>query len=391
MLLGVILLLSGALSLIVGMLINNGQLFELIPAVQIRLGVDLIVVGIIALIAGFLIILSAKNEKARVRINKVVTTKEFTLFIVIVAIVLLFWNINMNYTSGDNIRNIFNAAFLSGTIAVGMSCLLISGQIDLSAGATGMMAGVIIAFLLKGNMPWVFALIITLAFGAAIGLINAFFANVMNFMSFISTLAISTALQGLALVMTNAQNVAISNRSFWRLGSINVLGIIPLPFFITVVLLIVYGFILVNTRFGRRMFMSGGNPNAARLAGINPKRITTILFVNNSAIACLAGSLMSARMHMGSPSAIIGSDLDGITAAVLGGVSFMGGGGGMGGVFLGLMLLNSFKNGLVVVGLDSYYQVVSSGILLIAALMLDFFREKSRLKALKASKALARA
>lgn len=319
-------------------------------------------------------------------VRRFISGKSFTLIIVWVIVVILFWRLNKNYLSMDNIRNIFNAAFLSGTIAVGMSCLLISGQIDLSAGATGMMAGVIIAFLLQANIPWVPALIITLLFGAVVGLINAFFANVMNFMPFISTLAVSTTLSGLGLVMTNAQNIAISNRSFWLLGSTNVAGVFPLPFFITVILLIIYGVILQNTRFGRRMFMAGGNPNAARLAGINPKKITSILFVNNSCIACLAGALMAARMHMGSPSAILGADLDGITAAVLGGVSFMGGGGGMGGVFIGLMLLNSFKNGLVVVGLDSYYQVVASGILLIAALLLDFFREKSRIKALKAGK-----
>lgn len=318
-------------------------------------------------------------------LKKILAKKEATLIIVWAVIVLLFWIINHNYLSPDNIRNIFNSAFVMGTIAVGMSCLLISGQIDLSSGSVGMMAGVIIAFLLQGGMPWFPALIITILMGCVIGAINAAFANGLNFMPFISTLAIATALNGLGLVLTNAQNIAISNRSFWALGSTNVLGIFPLPFFITIVLLAVYGYIMANTRFGRRMYMAGGNPQAARLAGINPKKITSILFINNSAIACIAGSLMAARMHMGSPSAIAGSELDAITAAVLGGISFMGGGGNMFGVFIGLMLLNSFKNGLVVVGLDSYYQVVASGLLLIAALTLDFFREKSRLKSLKAS------
>ncbi|SHI21300.1 ribose transport system permease protein [Sporobacter termitidis DSM 10068] len=319
-------------------------------------------------------------------IRRIVGSKNFTLVVVWALIVILFQIINKNYLSTDNIRNIFNSAFVSGTIAVGMSCLLISGQIDLSAGNTGMMAGVIIAFLLQTKMPWVPALLITLCFGAAVGLLNAFFANVLNFMSFISTLAISTAFAGLSLVLTNAQNIAISNRSFWELGSTNVLSIFPLPFFITIILLLIYGFILSSTRFGRRIYMAGGNRNAARLAGINPKKITTILFVNNSMISCLAGALMAARMHMGSPTAITGSDLDAITAAVLGGVAFMGGGGGMLGVFIGLMLLNSFNNGLVVVGLDSYYQIIAKGVLLIAALTLDFYREKSRLKALKESK-----
>ena len=319
-------------------------------------------------------------------IRKLLSSKEFTLVIVWVVVLIIFWLINRNYLSIDNIRNIFNSAFAMGTIAVGMSCLLISGQIDLSAGNTGMMAGVIIAFLLQAKIPWVPALVITLAFGAVTGLINALLVNGLNFMGFISTLAIATAYGGLALVLTNAQNIAISNRSFWELGSINVLGIFPLPFFITIILMLIYGFILARTRFGRRMYMAGGNPNAARLAGINPKRITTVLFVNNSVIACIAGILMSARMHMGSPSAIAGSELDAITATVLGGVAFMGGGGTMVGVFIGLLLLNSFKNGLVVVGLDSYYQVVASGLLLIAALTLDFYREKARIKSLKAGK-----
>ena len=318
--------------------------------------------------------------------KKLLASKEFTLIIVWAVIVLIFFFINKNYLSLDNIRNIFNSAFVMGTIAVGMSCLLISGGIDLSAGNTGMMAGVIIAFLLQAKMPWVPALLITLVFGAVTGLINAAFANGLNFMPFISTLAISTAYGGLALVLTNAQNIAISNRAFWALGSTNVLEIFPLPFFITIVLMAIYGYIMMNTRFGRRMYMAGGNPNAARLAGINPKKITTMLYINNSVISCIAGALMAARMHMGSPSAIAGSDLDAITAAVLGGVSFMGGGGNMVGVFIGLLLLNSFKNGLVVVGLDSYYQVVASGLLLIAALTLDFFREKSRIKNLKAAK-----
>lgn len=271
-----------------------------------------------------------------------------------------------------------------GLLAVGISCLLISGQIDLSTAATGMLAGVLISFLLQWHLPWIIALVVTLCFGAVIGLINAFFVNVLNFMAFISTLGMSTILSGVALMMTNAKTIAISDKDFWMLGSSNVFDVIPLPFFIAVMVLFVYGVMLSSTRFGRWIMMAGGNANAARLAGIKPKRITTILFVNNSVVASLAGALMSARMHMGSPTAILGTDLDAITASVLGGVSFVGGSGGMTGVFIGILLLNSFKNGLVVVGLDAYYQVVASGILLIAALTLDFFREKSRLRALKA-------
>jgi ribose transport system permease protein len=317
-------------------------------------------------------------------IKKFVGGKEFTLFAVMAVLWVLFSVINGNFASLDNVRNIFNSAFVVGTFAIGMSCLLIIGQLDLSSGNTGMMAGVLIALMIQAGIPWVPALAIVLLFGAVTGFINAFFVNVLGFTAFISTLGVSTVYGGLALVFTNAQNVPIGNQAFQSLGSINVFGVFPLPFFIMGVLLAAYGVILSNTRFGRRMYMVGGNRNAARLAGIDPKKVTLILFVNNGVISSLVGALMTARMHMGSPLALAGSDLDAITAAVLGGVSFIGGSGNMFGVFLGIMLLSSFTNGLVVVGLDSYYRIVAKGILLVAALTLDYYREKARRKSLLA-------
>jgi ribose transport system permease protein len=315
-------------------------------------------------------------------LRRVAGAKELTLLLVLAAVIAVFAAINKNFLSIDNIRNIFNSAFVVGTFAVGMSCLLISGELDLSSANTGMMAGVLIALLMEAGVPWVAALAVVLAFGAATGLVNAFFVNVLGFTSFISTLGVSTVYAGLALVFTNAQNVPIGNQAFWSLGSINVFEVFPLPFFVMAVLLAAYGIILFATRFGRRLYMVGGNPHSSRLAGISPKKITTILFVNNGAIASLVGSLLAARMHMGSPLAMSGSDLDAITAAVLGGVCFVGGSGNMFGVFLGIMLLTSFQNGLVVAGVDSYYRVVAKGVLLIAALSLDFYREKARQKRL---------
>lgn len=313
-------------------------------------------------------------------------SKNFTLLIVTAIIVLTFFIIKKTYLSIDNIKTIFIACSTSGIIAVGMSCLLISGQIDLSSGSIGMFGGLIVALLLQTGMPWVLAVVITILGAGMIGLFNAFLANVMHFMSFISTLGVMTIFVGLGNVITNAQTIAVSNKGFWQLGSYVVFGIFPLPFVIMGVVFAAYGFMLSSTRFGRRMYMCGGNRNAARLAGINPAKITTVLFVNNSMLAALTGIIYTARMHGASPSNVIGTEMTGITAAVLGGVGFHGGSGGMVGAFIGLILLNSFTSGLVIAGLDPYWQVVSSGVLLIAALTLDFFREKSRIKSLKAAK-----
>ena len=318
-------------------------------------------------------------------IKKLLGNKTVTLVVVWIAVLIMFTIINSNYIKPVNIKNMFNTAFNTGMLAIGLSCLLISGEIDLSAGNLAMVSGIIVALLLQAGIPWVPALVITMALGAAVGLVNAFFVNVLGFPSFISTLAMNTVLNGLGAVITRMQFVAINNPSFWELGSFTIINVIPLPFLITAVMMGIYGFILVRTRVGRRMYIVGGNNQAARLAGINPKKIKTVLFVNNGCIACLVGALVAARMHMGSPTANIGTDLDAITAAVLGGVSFMGGTGGMLGAFIGVMLLTCFKNGLVLVGLGTHLQVVATGLLLIAALTLDYFRERSRLRSLQSA------
>ncbi len=320
--------------------------------------------------------------KSRNVLKAMTRSKGFTLLLVLAALVVVFYLIRDAFLSDDNIRNILISASLSGTITVGMGMLLISGQVDLSSGATGMIGGLVVATLLQGGMPWTLALLLTLLLGCAIGLLISFFVNVMNFMSFITTLALMTSLKGVGYLITNADRIAVSNQSFWQLGTYNVFGIIPLPFLIMVVLYIVYGLILRFTKFGRFVYMCGGNSGAARLAGINPKKIYTVLFVNNSAIACLAGSLLASRMHTAGPSSVVGTELTAITSSVLGGISFLGGSGGMGGAFIGVMLLNVFTNGLVISGLEDYWRIVSQGVLLILALTLDFYREESRRKSL---------
>lgn len=128
--------------------------------------------------------------------------------------------------------------------------------------------------------------------------------------------------------------------------------------------------------------MCGGNRAAARLCGINRKKITTILFINNGAICALADAVLAARMHNASQAASTGN-MDAITAAVLGGVAFRGGQGNMFGCFIGLALMTVFNSGLTASGLPAYWQIVVQGLLLIVALVVDFFNERSRKKALE--------
>jgi ribose transport system permease protein len=316
--------------------------------------------------------------------KRVLRAKSIPLILVIAVVVIVFFTINRNYLSLDNIRGIMIAMSLSGTIAVGIGCLLIGGGVDLAAGAEGLFGGILIAILLKYGVPWPLALALTVIAGAICGAINALLVNGLNFMGFIATIATSSILRGVSLVVTVNQNVPISNKAFWELGTYAVFGVIPMPFIIMLALIAVYGFILSRTQFGRNIYLVGGNRWAARLSGLNPKKVQNILYINCGAIAALSGAIVSARMHSGSPSAVIGSEMDGITAAVLGGISFMGGSGGMGGCLIGLILLNCFNNGLTVANIQPYWQVISQGVLLIIALVVDYFNERSRIKILKA-------
>jgi ribose/xylose/arabinose/galactoside ABC-type transport system permease subunit len=322
------------------------------------------------------------------RVKKILRSKSFTLIIVLVIVLITFRLLNDNYLSKENIRNILYAASLAGTIGVGLCCIMLSGEVDLSSGTVGCMGGLIVAFFLQKNIPWVISLVLAMMYGAAAGWINAFMANRFRIFPFIGTLAMSFVWQGAGYLMTNNLNIPVDNGSFWKLGG-SILEI-PVPFLIMIVLMAIYGVMLSSTRFGRKIYMMGGNRAAARLAGVNINKMYTILFMNGGALAALAGSVMASRMHTASPSAIQGREFDAIIALILGGVSFRGGSGGMAGGLIGLLLLSAFNNGLVLVGLDAYWQIAAGGFLLVIALTIDSFSERGRQKALKASHALAR-
>ena len=204
-------------------------------------------------------------------------------------------------------------------------------------------------------------------------------------MPFIATIAVSNVLSGINLAVTNAQNVPIPVESFWWGGKL-VFGIFPVPFIIMTLLMIVYAFILNKTQFGRNVYLVGGNMTAARLAGVNPKKIHTILYINSSVLAAFAGIVLASRMQSAAPQSQSDSQLNALTAAILGGIAFTGGAGGMAGCFIGVMLFSFFNSGLNSLALDAYWSLIASGCLLIIALTVDYFNELSREKNLKVKK-----
>jgi len=326
---------------------------------------------------------SIKEKKARHQSGSVASYilnhKVTLLIIVTLVVVAFFWVMNPNFLRASNILFLLTIASFIGLLGLGVGLLLISGQIDLSTGAIAVMSAVLIAVLIRAGIPWPLSAVITILFGAAAGGLTAILVNGLGMMSFIATIGMMSVWSGIALVVTRGNPITINNPGFWLIADTTFFGAIPLLFVILLFFVALYGFMLSQTKFGRSVYIVGGNKIAARLAGINPKKIQSLLFINSGAISALCGVLYASNFRRGDPIAITWG-MDAVTAAVLGGISFMGGAGGTGGFLVGLLLLNFFNNGLMIIGIGSYWQTFARGAILIAALLLDYFREKQRAK-----------
>jgi len=314
----------------------------------------------------------------------IVRSNNAPLLIITIVIILTFYILNNNFLHRDSLRNIMNAMSFVGTITVGMTILLIGGEVDLSLGAVAGFGGIIAAMLVNAGVPWFLAFLLVIIFGMLCGSLSAFLVNVLGFMHFIATLGLMMVYQGLILVVTQNMMITIPNEAFGRVGSITFVNhLIPLPFVIMLVLMILYSRFLARTNFGKSIYMVGGNRRSARLCGINLKKTSAFLYINGGALAALSGALLASRMSTASPVVGQAGALDAITAAVLGGVAFRGGAGGMAGCFIGILMLNSFNAGLLTVGFPPYWQIVARGGLLAFALLLDFIMSRARTRALE--------
>ena len=284
------------------------------------------------------------------------------------------------YLSQANIINILIAMAVVGLVTIGESFLLITGKVDLSPGSVAAFSGVLAAILLNQGLSMYLVIPIVMMIGMAIGAFNALLVNKLKLEAFIATLATMSVFRGMAYIICGGKAVFLTDKSFLKFGAGRLAGI-PIPVIIFALIFGYFMLVLSRTRFGRNVYMIGGNPVAARLTGINSQKMLTKLFMMTSALAALGGCIMSARMSSGQPMSSEGLEFDAVTAAVLGGVAMSGGRGSLGGALIGLFILQGFNNGLMMQNVPSFWQTVSRGLLLIAALSFDFVRNsRAKLK-----------
>jgi ribose/xylose/arabinose/galactoside ABC-type transport system permease subunit len=322
-----------------------------------------------------------KQVKKQSKLSGLLGSKTFSLIVLLIAVFAVFTIL----TDGDflkprNIKNFINSMSVLSLLTIGAGCLLVSGQIDLSAGAVGTVTGIVFALTVtKLGVPVVVAAPVSLLIAAGIGAFNALLINRFRTQGFITTMATALVCQGVGYVLTGSKSVMINNDAFNAIGTKSVFdGYLPISVIVAAVLFVVYGVVMSKTKFGQSVYLVGGNPTASFLAGIDPQRVSYIMFVNSSVMGGLAGLLLASRMKAATVQGLTLSQFAGMTAAILGGISFGGGNGGMLGAFLGLLIISAFNNGISSVGVEPYWQTAASGALLLVALSFDFISLRHR-------------
>ena len=305
--------------------------------------------------------------------------QEYGIFIAFLILVVVLAASNQFFLTPGNISNILLQTSINGVLAIGMTFVILTRGIDLSVGSVVALAGMVSASFVTasasatvpgGPYPMVVALVVGILVGIASGSVVGVIVSRFAVPAFVATLGMLSAARGLTLIYGGGRPVPSLTPAFRWIGTGNLFGI-PLP---VVALLIVFGaswFVLTRTRFGRYIYAVGGNPHAAKTSGINVVRIRFLVYVISGALSGLAGMLLSARTGSALPQAGIAYELDAIAAVVIGGTSLSGGIGRVTGTLIGALIIGVMNNGLDLLGIESYYQQILKGALIVGAVMLD--------------------
>lgn len=295
------------------------------------------------------------------------------IFAVLVLLIVLMAVVAPNFFTMSNGMNVARTASINAILAAGMTLVILTAGIDLSVGSILAIAGVSSVMLHTAGTPMIIAVLGGIAVGALAGFINGGLVAWLSLPAFIVTLGSMTYLRGTSYALLGGMPLTANDLSFSILGNGYVAGI-PTPVVLMLGVYLFLWFLLERTRFGRHVYAVGGNPEAARLAGINVKSVLVRVYMIAGATAGLAGIIFSARVLSAQPTAGESYELDAIAAVVLGGTSLAGGRGRILGTLIGALILGVLTNGLVLMNVPFFYQLIIKGLVIVFAIALDSFR-----------------
>lgn len=292
------------------------------------------------------------------------------------ALLFLYFGITTTgFLTTGNLTTILSQVSILGIVAVGETFVILLAGIDLSVGALLALTGVVSATWATDHVPVVVAMISAIAIGLCAGLVSGFFSYVWRMASFIVTLAMASLAGGLALVITNGSTVFGFPNSFNSLGSIAINGV-PVSVLVLLATFLAGHVVLRYTTFGRSIYAIGGNPAAASLSGIKVVRVGLIVFGISGALAGLATLISVGQLASAIPIAGQSLLLPTVAAVVIGGTSLFGGVGGLGGTFLGVILIGSLNNGLAVSNVSAFWDQTIQGVVIFVAVAVDAYAQR---------------
>lgn len=317
-------------------------------------------------------------------------------FFALIVIIIVFTLLSPDYFTLNNLLTMASHVSIYALLAIGQLLVVLNGGIDLSVGSTLGLAGVVAGFLMKGvdfkalgftlfPAVWVVA-VVAVAVGALIGLVNGVLVSRLKVAPFIATLGMLYAVRGAALLITNGltyNNLSgkpqLGNTGFDWLGFNSLLDI-PIGVIVMVVVALIGSVVLNRTVFGRWLYASGGNERAAELSGVPVKRVKVWVYVASGVCAAIAGLILSSELTSASPTAGSSYELTAIAAVVIGGAALTGGRGNVRGTLLGAFVIGFLSDGLVIVGVSSYWQTVFTGAVIVFAVLLNAVQYRGRRK-----------
>ena len=280
------------------------------------------------------------------------------------------------FLTQNNIMNVLRQISSNMFLASSMTMVLIAGGIDLSVGSGISMIGVMAGTFLNMNIPIPVVIIICLIAGALIGSVNGTIISRTTLPPFIVTYSIQSILKGGTYVFTGGTTVRIDNRVWTNLGTGYAFGVIPYPVIYLSVVFVIVWLVLNKTKLGRHIYAVGGNEKAARFSGINVIRTRMFVYIFSGVMAALAGMVLCARQYSGNPLAGDGAEMDAIAAVVVGGTSMAGGSGKIGGTIIGALIIGVLNNGLNLMNVNSFWQDVVKGVVILLAVFIDYIRNR---------------
>jgi len=301
--------------------------------------------------------------------------KHYSIIFAFVIICIALSFLSPAFLRVTNILNVIRQTSIYGIMAVGITFVILTGGIDLSVGSMLALSGIVLAGSIKAGLPLFPVILLTLAVGTAAGLVNGLVITQGKITPFVATLGMMSIARGLTLIYSKGYPISGFSAEFRFIGGGSVFGL-PFPIILFLITILIAWLVLNHTKFGRYTYAIGGNEETVKLSGINVNFYKTLVYMTSGLTAGLSALILTARLNSAEPIAGTGYELDVIAAVVIGGTSLNGGRGTVWGTLIGALLIGVINNGMNLLGISPYFQLIVRGLIIIFAVLLDRLRDE---------------